>query len=230
MSSRNRGSNRARGRPGRRRPSPAGPQPGLLLLAALLLATGCATAPPGRPGASERGLASWYGPGFHGRQTANGETYDMRAMTAAHKSLPFDTVVEVRNRDNGRRVRVRINDRGPFVRGRIIDLSRSAAEALRMIGPGVARVEITVVRPSRGRARRDGTAGGGWLVQAGAFADRGRADRRARRLRGYGDARVVTEGGLHKVLLGPWPRQGEAERLAARLRRNGFAAYARRAG
>ena len=208
---------------------PRGPGRRALVLAALLLATGCATAPTGRPGDRERGIASWYGPGFHGRQTANGETYDMRAMTAAHRTLPFDTVVEVRNLDNGRRTRVRINDRGPFVRGRIIDLSRAAAKAIGMIGPGVARVEIVVVRPSRRSARRDATAGAGWLVQSGAFSDRGRAETRARRLRGYADARVVTEGGLHKVLLGPWRRQQEAERVAARLRRDGFEAYARRA-
>ena len=202
----------------------------LLVAAALLLAAGCATAPAGRPGDSQRGIASWYGPGFHGRQTANGETYDMHAMTAAHKTLPFDTVVEVRNRDNGRRTRVRINDRGPFVRGRIIDLSRAAAEAIGMIGSGVARVEITVVRPSRRQARRDRTAGSGWVVQSGAFSDRGRAKDRARRLSGYGPTRVVSEAGLHKVLLGPWRRQDEAERVAARLRRDGFDAYARRAG
>ncbi len=201
----------------------------LLAAAALLLAAGCATAPPGRPGSSQRGMASWYGPGFHGRQTANGETYDMHAMTAAHRSLPFDTVVEVRNRDNGRRARVRINDRGPFVRGRIIDLSRAAAAALGMIGPGVARVEITVVR-QRKRAPRHGTAGSGWVVQSGAFSDRGRARERAHRLRSYGAARVVTEDGLHKVLLGPWRRPDEAERVAARLRRDGFEAFARRAG
>ena len=199
-----------------------------LLAAALLLAAGCASAPAGRPGSSERGIASWYGPGFHGRQTANGEVYDQNAMTAAHKSLPFDTVVQVRNRDNGRRVRVRINDRGPFVRGRIIDLSRAAAEAIGMVGPGTARVEVTVVagRKAGGRA----TAGPGWLVQAGAFGERARAVERARRLRRYGDARVVRDGGLHKVLLGPWRRQNEAERVAARLRRDGFEAYARRAG
>jgi rare lipoprotein A len=150
----------------------------------------------------------------------------MHAMTAAHKSLPFDTVVEVYNRDNGRRIRVRINDRGPFVRGRIIDLSRAAAEALGMIGPGVARVELTIVRPKRGASRR-GAATGHWLVQAGAFAERGRAERRVGRLRAFGEARVVTEGGLHKVLLGPYQRQDEAERVATRLRREGYEAYAR---
>ncbi len=199
-------------------------------MAALLLAAGCATTPTGRPGDSERGIASWYGPGFHGRQTANGETYDMHAMTAAHKTLPFDTVVEVHNRDNGLRTRVRINDRGPFVRGRIIDLSRAAAEAIGMVGPGVARVEITVVRQTARQARRTATAGAGWLVQSGAFSDPGSARDRARRLRGYGEARVVTESGLHKVVLGPWQRQDEAERVAAKLRRDGFDAYARRAG
>jgi rare lipoprotein A len=200
-----------------------------LALATLLLTAACASAPPGRPGARERGIASWYGPGFHGRQTANGETYDMNAMTAAHRSLPFDTVVEVRNRDNGRRARVRINDRGPFARGRIIDLSRAAAEALDMIGPGVARVEITVVRPGR-RAARRGRGAASWLVQAGAFTERRRAADLARRLRGYGEPRLETEDGLHKVVLGPWPRQEEAERVATQLRRDGFEAFARPAG
>ena len=201
-----------------------------LLWAALLLAAGCASSPTARPGDRERGLASWYGPGFHGRQTANGETYDMHAMTAAHKSLPFDTVVEVRNRDNGRRTRVRINDRGPFVRGRIIDLSRAAAETLGMIGPGVARVEIVVVKRRARAAPRGRTAGGSWSVQVGAFDDPRGAAERARQLRGYGEVRVVTEGGLHKVLLGPWPRLDPAERLAARLRRDGFEAFTRRTG
>ncbi len=104
-------------------------------------------------------MASWYGEKFHGRSTANGERYDMHGMTAAHPTLPFGTVVEVRNLDNGRSVRVRINDRGPFVRGRIIDLSYAAAREIEMIGPGTARVELTLVRrpggaaPARARPR-----------------------------------------------------------------------------
>ena len=85
-------------------------------------------------------MASWYGPDFHGRQTANGEKYDMNAMTAAHRTLPFNTMVLVENLDNGRSVKVRINDRGPFAKGRIIDLSKAAAEKMDMIGPGTARV------------------------------------------------------------------------------------------
>lgn len=90
----------------------------------------------------ERGIASWYGEEFHGRATANGETYDMYAFTAAHKSLPIPTWVEVTNLDNGRRVIVKVNDRGPFVAGRLIDLSYGAAAELGMIESGTAQVEV----------------------------------------------------------------------------------------
>ncbi len=103
--------------------------------------------PEARPRPVERGFASWYGPQFDGRPTANGERYDMHAMTAAHPTLPFGTVLEVRDLDNGKSCRVRINDRGPFVRGRIVDLSYAAARALDMVGPGTARVELAVVSP-----------------------------------------------------------------------------------
>lgn len=96
-------------------------------------------------GLSSTGIASWYGPGFHGRLTANGERYDMYAMTAAHKTLKFGTKVEVTNTDNGKSVVVRINDRGPFVGGRVIDLSKSAADAIDMVGPGTAAVTIQVL-------------------------------------------------------------------------------------
>ncbi len=93
------------------------------------------------------GIASFYGRRFHGRLTANGERFNMRAMTAAHKTLPFGTMVRVTNPRNGRSVTVRINDRGPFIRGREIDLSRGAAEAIGMISRGHARVELEVVSP-----------------------------------------------------------------------------------
>lgn len=92
-----------------------------------------------------RGMASWYGPGFHGRRTANGERFNQNAMTAAHRSLPFGTQVRVTNNNNGRSVVVRINDRGPFIRGRIIDLSRSAASNIGMLGSGVAPVTVEVL-------------------------------------------------------------------------------------
>jgi rare lipoprotein A len=91
------------------------------------------------------GSASWYGGQFHGRKTANGERYDMNELTAAHKTLPFGTKVRVTNERNGRAVVVRINDRGPFVGKRVIDLSRGAAQAVGMISQGVARVKLEVL-------------------------------------------------------------------------------------
>lgn len=113
--------------------------PLVILAAAVLLLTA-------RPaGYNEVGIASWYGPGFHGKTTANGELYDMYAFTAAHKTLPFGTVVEVVDLDTGRSVVVRINDRGPFVPGRIIDLSYAAAEALGILERGTARVGLIVL-------------------------------------------------------------------------------------
>ena len=93
----------------------------------------------------ERGQASWYGPRFHGRRTASGERYDQHALTAAHKTLPFGTMVRVRSLVTGRQVDVRVTDRGPFVRGRIIDVSRAAAEALGMMGLGVKQVSLHII-------------------------------------------------------------------------------------
>jgi rare lipoprotein A len=92
------------------------------------------------------GVASWYGPGFHGQRASSGEIYDMNAMTAAHKSLPFDTIVKVVDLDTGRSVIVRINDRGPFIPGRIIDLSYAAAQGLGIVQKGIARVGLKVLR------------------------------------------------------------------------------------
>jgi rare lipoprotein A len=120
----------------------------------VILLAGCGSKPklvtlppptPARVGNAEEGMASWYGHPYHGRRTSNGEIYDMDLLTAAHLSLPFGTWVRVKNLENGRWVDVRINDRGPFVKNRIIDLSRAAAQSIRMIGPGTTRVEVEVV-------------------------------------------------------------------------------------
>ena len=94
---------------------------------------------------AETGMASWYGPNFQGKPTANGETFDTNKLTAAHKTLPFGTIVKVTNLSNGKSVNVRINDRGPFVKGRIIDLSRAAARDIDMLTQGVARVRLEIV-------------------------------------------------------------------------------------
>ena len=96
-------------------------------------------------GFQQRGVASYYGEGFHGNLTASGETFDMNALTCAHLTLPFDTVLLVKNLDNDREVTVRVNDRGPYVGGRIIDLSRGAAECLGMLEAGTANVLLTVI-------------------------------------------------------------------------------------
>jgi rare lipoprotein A len=96
-------------------------------------------------GETFHGTASWYGPKFHGRKTSNGETYDMHEMTAAHKTLPMNTILRVRHKRNGKIAIVRINDRGPFVGNRIIDLSNAAARKIDMVGTGTAPVELTVL-------------------------------------------------------------------------------------
>ncbi len=168
-------------------------------------------------GWEQKGLASWYGPGFHGKRTANGEVYDMDAMTAAHKALPFGLIVEVKNLDNGQKIKVRINDRGPFVRGRIIDLSREGARRIGMIGPGTARVRIRVVEVPRGSERR-----GSFWVQVGAFRDLANATALEDRLRAeVSDVRVRRDGDLYRVGAGPFEWRRKAEDVAKKLRRAG---------
>jgi rare lipoprotein A len=154
----------------------------LLLLAVLAASVSCARLNYFPGGESQTGLASWYGPDFHGKLTSNKEIYDMYDMTAAHRTLPFGTGVMVTNLENGRAATVRINDRGPFVGDRIIDLSYAAARVLGMIGPGTARVRLDVIRdasPPPGSGR--------WSVQAGSFISKDNASRLARELekRGY---------------------------------------------
>src|SRR6059036_2213608 len=125
---------------------------GALGLAVSLGATGCTLlrepAPPPIVNGVQVGVASWYGPGFHGNRTANGEIYDQYELTAAHPSLPLGTRVMVTNLENGRAVQVRVNDRGPFVDGRAIDLSYAAARTIGMVGPGTVRVRIEVLGPT----------------------------------------------------------------------------------
>lgn len=118
---------------------------GAALALSLALSFSLPTIQASEPANVLSGVASWYGPGFHGRTTANGERYNMHDMTAAHKSLKFGTKVKVTNQTNGKSVVVRINDRGPYIGGRIIDLSKSAAQAIDMIGPGTAKVTVQIL-------------------------------------------------------------------------------------
>lgn len=130
---------------GRRRVS----QAWMLLLACSFVVSACTVLPKGQAdldvSMKERGIASWYGEDFHGWMTANGEIYDMEALTAAHRTLPLGTVILVTNVENGKQVRVRINDRGPYLYGRVLDLSLAGARALDMVDSGVAAVQIEVV-------------------------------------------------------------------------------------
>jgi len=122
----------------------------LLGISLVVLMTSCARRYYLPRGNTQTGLASWYGPNFHGKKTSSQEIYNMYDMTAAHNTLPFGTYVMVTNLENGRSVKVRINDRGPFVKGRIIDLSYAAAKVLDMIGQGVAPVKLEVLNQASG--------------------------------------------------------------------------------
>jgi rare lipoprotein A len=168
---------------------------------------------PPAPGWTEEGVASWYGgrDGFEGKPTASGEIYDSSLLTAAHRELPLGTVVDVTNLGNAKTVRVRINDRGPFVFGRVIDLSHAAAAKIGLIGPGTGPVRVTVV--TAGLLQDVVSPSGRWAVQVGSFADRLRAERHAERLRGTGRS-VYLEPyrGLSRVKVGPFDSRAEAER------------------
>ena len=202
-----------------------------LLLTAVLLATAGSLLP------AEEGLASWYGGKFQGRRTASGEVFDTRRFTAAHKSLPFGTLVLVTSLENGRSTTVRINDRGPFVAGRVIDLTLAAAAAIGLAGKGVALVRLEVLPP--GGRPGAGTAAAGALpaspggeapsaagrpasycLQLGAFRLRANAEGFLESLAAAGFAGELepAEGGVTRVVIRrvvPADLPGLQERLAA---------------
>jgi rare lipoprotein A len=165
----------------------------------------------------ETGVASWYGHPYHGRPAADGEIYDMETMVAAHRTLPFGTRVRVVDLDNGKTVEVRIIDRGPFVAGRIIDLSHAAAEAIGMVEPGLARVRLDILSAPPAAL----TEPAAYAVQVGAFADRSRAEQlRSTMEQRYGTARLVTRSGtpaLWRVLVGHEPTEVAATQLQQKL-------------
>ena len=207
----------------------------LLILVLLLFAGSCSTSRTGvkKSGKSyQSGMASWYGPKFHGRQTANGERYDMDKLTAAHRTLPFDTYVRVLNRDNGREVTVRINDRGPFAKGRIIDLSRAAANKIGMIGPGIARVELTIIRQgsTEGNTAPPKNSGvyanpdrGNFTIQIGSYEHRKTARKQARTINGARVEKAKLQGKtFYRVYYGTYKSKNKAQKKLAKLRRKGI--------
>ena len=190
-----------------------------------LLYQGCTTPRPvdrlpGYPvGFVERGMASWYGPGFHGNKTANGERYDMHKLTAAHRTLPLGSVVVVHSLTSGRHVTVRVNDRGPFARGRILDLSLAGAQALGMVDNGTDQVELRVVDYN---SRPEGM--GVLRVQVGAFADLHNARALLTQVqRDFTDGQIVQadlpEGRRYRVQIGRFLTEPEAQMAVVRLDR-----------
>ncbi len=178
-------------------------------------------------GFRQRGLASWYGMKFHGRRTSSGERYDMYAMTAAHKTLPLPTWVRVTNLENGRSVVVKVNDRGPFHDGRIIDLSYAAAAKLGVLARGTAPVEIVALTPGEEAPKRGHPviAGSGRYLQAGAFASLPNARSLQRRIerRHAFPVEIRRENGLHKVVVGPLEAAADIETLSRTLQEWGIA-------
>ena len=164
----------------------------------------------------EEGIASWYGMPFHGRRAADGEIFDMNSLVAAHRTLPFGSILRVTNLNNGRDVEVRVIDRGPFVGDRILDLARAAAVALDMIGTGTARVRIELISGPNPET-------GDFTVQVGAFADRANAERlRDRLLERYQPIFIqeydVPSGHFYRVRVGRVESSEAAQQLAAQLR------------
>lgn len=204
----------------------------LALLALLALTAACRSDRPSheeppRPQGRffQEGVASWYGPGFAGRLTANGERFNPKVLTAAHKKLPFGSLVRVVNQDNGREVIVRINDRGPFVRRRVIDLSRAAAEEIGMVGPGVAPVRLYLIDEQEVQAAPEPTAAGPYTVQVGAFQESWRAHvLRAEIESFHPEVSIASDGVWHRVQVGLFMLRSEAEDLVRELAANGYQA------
>lgn len=176
---------------------------------------------PAPVGYTEEGNASWYGDPFHGRHAANGEIYDMNKLTAAHRTMPFETMVRVTNLNNGRSTTVRITDRGPFVDNRIIDLSHAAAQEIGSLGPGVVPVRLEVL------GNVDVTAGY-FTVQVGAFKDKGNAERLRDRLNAsYSPVFIqqydAADGPFYRVRVGKISGEEPAQQFAGTLRdKEGF--------
>ena len=176
------------------------------------------------------GYASWYGADFHGQPTASGETYDMHAMTAAHRTLPFGTVVRVVNLDNDAETRVTVNDRGPFVRGRIIDLSRAAAKKLGMAEAGVAKVRVEPLGRDTSYIRSVRVSEGGagrYTVQLGSFAQEENATRLKKALGWKYSGVYMTKAEVsgktrYRVRVGSFREMKKARRLAETLAEEGY--------
>ena len=187
----------------------------------------------------EKGHASWYGKKFHGRKTSNGETYNMYAMTAAHKTLPMNTWVSVHNLENNKKIVVRINDRGPFVYGRIIDLSKTGAKRIGIFGPGTAKVKITALGRAVAYSKKTKKPvsfkpvdyyKGNFTVQVGAFQVKSNAEKYRYKLsKSYKNAHIVRfvddRGVFFRVRIGGFSNLKDANRFSEKIISRGFNAF-----
>jgi rare lipoprotein A len=192
----------------------------------VLLVSGCATSigMAKRGMTLEVGIASWYGPTFHGKSTANGEIYDQNELTAAHKTLPFNTVVVVTNLENGKTVTVRINDRGPYAHNRIIDLSRAAAERIDMIGPGTVQVRLELESSEVPVSRR--VQAELFTVQLASFTDTTQANEFAKKIDGaYVQSALVNGITYYRVFSGRFRDRDDAVRHQRALSRKNIEGF-----
>ena len=195
--------------------------------------------PKVQPDYRAEGIASWYGPQFHGKRTANGEIFDQYALTAAHKTLPLPSKVRVTNLENGRQLVVRVNDRGPFVGDRVIDLSRRSAQLLGIEKTGVAPVRLELLDSGphlldEPLSKEPGQVNvvapvkmGRVYVQVGAFSHRDNARKLVKEVDRFGDPhiQVNVEQGLHRVRFGPFGSALQADELVLELERAGYLSH-----
>ncbi len=174
----------------------------------------------------ETGRASWYGPNFHGRLTANGEQYNMNELTAAHRTLPFNTRVLVQNEDSGQAVLVRINDRGPYAKNRIIDLSREAAKKVGMIGPGVANVRLYVPKNSLEESQPKNLTVPTYTVQLGSFDSADKAFKHSKKIDGS-RVEIIRRNNktFYRVYYGLYENRNKARQKQKELERRNFSGY-----
>lgn len=179
-------------------------------------------------GFTQTGRASWYGKKFHGKKTSNMETFDMHKLTAAHKTLPLPCYVEVTNLANGKTIVVRVNDRGPFAKNRIIDLSYAAAKALDFVNQGTTKVKIKLIEAPQGFAQQPLITQGDSYIQFGAFADKSTAYNLARKIaEQLGIKTLITiinssTGSLHRVRIGPFESEQELQQLMQNINQKGL--------
>ncbi|PAU94635.1 septal ring lytic transglycosylase RlpA family lipoprotein [Aliifodinibius salipaludis] len=174
----------------------------------------------------EDGKASWYGPNFDGKLTANGEIYDMYDLTAAHRTLPFNSVVKVKNLDNGKSVTVRINDRGPYAKNRIIDLSKKAADEIDMLGSGTAPVELILMEGDLKNSRVTDLKVPTYTVQLASYNHEHQARSHAQKIRGARVEKInMGDKIVYRVYHGIYTDKNNARKKQRQLKRQGFGGY-----